>query len=172
MRLDVLTTRGQETLEHEARAAEIWRHHRPHVAYLHTPKDQPATVDALLATPDDCIVGIVEQKSRDMSVDRLIAWRCEWLVTLEKIRAASRICAALRVPLFGFLYLIPDDTLIVRRICDVDGQPIARIRTERTTTRATVNGGTAQRVNAFVDMSGASSFTIHAEGRLPGRSSE
>lgn len=166
MGLDVLTDRGQETIAHEQACVDIWHRHYPRVRYAHTPKREHATVDAVLVNDDDHLVAVVEQKSRTMSLDTLASWDYEWLVTLEKVKAAARICAALRVPLVGFLYLVPDEMLLVRRICDIDGAPVAPIRTERTTTQATVNGGTADRVNAFVDMRGASWFTIHEAGRL------
>lgn len=164
--LDITTPRGQETLGHEARAAEIWHSHYPHMAYVETPKDQPASIDAILVTPDNAIAGAVEQKSRDMTFSQLARWDNEWLVTRAKLDAARMIAVMLRVPVFGFLYMIPEDALIVRRIWNADGTKAAAMRSQATTTQRTVNGGSIERENAFVNMTGALYMTLQARGTL------
>jgi hypothetical protein len=154
--LDIETPLGQETLDHERRSIELWARNYPNLYYCETPKDRPASVDGILTTRDDRIVAVVEQKSRDTTLRQLAAWDCEWLVTQSKIDKGRDLAMHLCVPFLGFLYLIPDDALVVRRIANENGSWAATIRTEATRTRATVNGGSIIRENAYIDMTGAS----------------
>lgn len=160
MSLDIATPRGQRTLEYEQRAAEIFLHHHPLYTYAETPKDRPGLVDALLVEAAQ-VRAVVEQKSRDMTIDTLRSWDYEWLVTMEKVRIASAIAKQLCVPFVGFLYLIPEDALLVKRITNADGSLATGVREESRRTQATVNGGSAVRLNAMIDMSGARWFTMH-----------
>lgn len=150
--MDIQTPRGRETLDHERRSIELWAHNYPNIYYCETPKNRPASVDGILTTRDDRIVAVVEQKSRDTTIKQLLAWNCEWLVTQAKIDRGRDIAKHLCVPFIGFLYLIPDDALIVRRIANEDGSWAATIRTESTRTQATVNGGSIVRENAYINM--------------------
>lgn len=160
MGLDIATPRGQQTLAHEQRAVEIFLRHHPEYTYAETPKNRPGAVDAILIEGAS-VKAVVEQKSRDMTLDTLQSWGYEWLVTAEKIRLASKIAQSLCVPFLGFLYLIPEDALLVKRITNADGSPASGIRLESRSTQATVNGGVAYRENAMIDMSGARWFTMH-----------
>lgn len=160
MSLDIATPRGQATLGHEERAVEIFMRHHPEYIYAETPKNKPGAVDALLIE-GQLVRAVVEQKSRDMTLDTLQAWNYEWLVTADKIRIAADIARSLCVPFLGFLYLIPEDALLVKRIANADGTLVAGIREEFRETQATVNGGKAFRKNAMIDMSGARWFTMH-----------
>ena len=171
MGLDIATPKGQRTLVQEARAVEIFLRHHPEYVYAETPKDRPGAVDALLVK-DGMVKCVVEQKSRDLTVDTLRSWNWEWLVTAEKIRVASTIAKALCVPFVGFLYLVPEDALLVQRITNADGSAAVQMRTDLRETQATVNGGVAVRQNAMIDMSGARWFTMHESLSLGGRDAE
>jgi hypothetical protein len=167
--LDIQTEKGKESMRHERRAVEIFLHHYPGWLYAETPKDAPAIVDAALVDESGGIVGLVEQKSREMTFETLASWGNEWLVTTKKIVEAREAAMALCVPLVGFLYLIPEDALVIQRITNADGSRACPIRSEKTTTQATINGGVARRANCFIDLSGASWFTIFERGSLPSR---
>ena len=56
------------------------------------------------------------------------------------------------------LYLVPDETVLVLRLTDAEGQFLVPYRTERTVTQKTVNGGTAQRLNAYLSMKTAAVY--------------
>jgi hypothetical protein len=162
--LDVLTRRGQDSLQHEGDAVHIWTLHHADITYAETPKTEPADVDAILVR-DNTIVGVVEQKSRDMTLDTLThKYNSEWLITSDKIERGRRVAHALRVPFVGFLYLWPDATLLVQRITNADGSWAASFDTRTTTTQATTNGGTATRQNAYVSMTGARILTKYDGG--------
>lgn len=122
--------------------------------YISTPKDEPALVDAVLMKGDQ-LVAVVETKCRD--IDRKTfegPFDNEWLITFEKVVRSRDIANALGVPLVGFLYLVKDDVLLVKRLSNPDGS-VVPFRVETTETQATVNGGTATRGNAFIRMNGA-----------------
>lgn len=144
--------RGQESLRHEVRAAELLMSRWPRYQYVSTPKDQPADIDAVLVS-EGVVRGVVETKCRDMSAKELFGrFKGRWLVTGDKLERGAWLAYGMRVPFVGCLYLIPDDTLLVLSITKADGEWIPNIKWETTVTQATINGGQAERLNAFVDM--------------------
>lgn len=153
--LDVKSPKGQESLEHELKAVQLWQHHYPDFTYIHTPKDGSALVDAVIGDNDCNVVAIVEQKSRNMTLEQLHKWDMEWLVTHAKIEAGRVTARALGVPFIGFLYLIPDDLLITKQLSDANGQWTCEYRVEMTETQETINGGKVVRENAFIDLTDA-----------------
>lgn len=153
--LDVNSPKGQQSLEHELRAVQLWNSHYTDFTYVHTPKDGSALVDAVIVDNDTNVVAVVEQKSRNMSFEQLQNWDMEWLITYDKIEAGRYVGHALGVPYIGFLYLIPDDLLITQRISDKDGNWTCTFRTDKTETQETINGGQIVRLNAYIDVSGA-----------------
>lgn len=153
--LDVNTLKGQESLKHELRAVELWNYHYQDFTYVHTPKDGPALVDAVIVDLDANVVAVVEQKSRNMSLEQLQKWDNEWLITFDKIEAGRYVANSLGVPYIGFLYLIPDDLLITKKISDKHGQWTCDFRTDITETQETINGGKIDRLNAYIKLDGA-----------------
>ena len=153
--LDVNSPKGQESLEHELRAVQLWQHHYPNFTYIHTPKDGSALVDAVIGDNDCNVVAIVEQKSRNMSLEQLQKWNNEWLVTHAKIEAGRTTAHALGVPFIGFLYLIPDDLLITKQLSNAKGEWTCDFRVDMTETQETINGGKITRENAFIDLTEA-----------------
>jgi hypothetical protein len=153
--LDVNTAKGQESLEHELRAVQLWQHHYPDYTYIHTPKNGPALVDAVIGDNDTNVVAVVEQKSRNMSLEQLQKWDMEWLVTFAKIEAGRLTAHALGVPFVGFLYLIPDDLLITKQLSNANGEWTCNFRTALTETQETINGGKIVRENAYIDLTEA-----------------
>jgi hypothetical protein len=153
MSLDILTEKGQQTVLQEQRAKQILEMTTKFV-YVETPKDKPCAVDAVLVS-DGCVVGVAETKCRNMSILQLQRFNNEGLVTEEKLLNARNLAKALYVPLYGVLYLVPDDTVLFKKLSKVDGSWDVPFRTEETKTQATVNGGIAVRSNAFIDMSKA-----------------
>lgn len=151
--MDILTAKGKVTVEQEAEAGFMFECATGY-RYVNTPKKKPAVVDALL-TQDGELGGIAETKCRMMTVDEFDGFGWKWLVTYSKLAKAQQISEMLCVPLIGMLYLVPDKTLLYRRITNADGSWACDFHTEDTTTQATVNGGKAVRKNMFIDMSDA-----------------
>lgn len=154
--MDVLTPKGQQTIEDEKEAVRIFNLHHPDIIYCHTPKTRESPVDALLMRRNE-IIGVVETKCRyDMTHEQFIFHRNgEWLVTFEKLIAARDIAAKLTVPLIGFLYLVQDRVLLVRGLTDSDGRWVVEMSMRKTETQATVNGGKVVRANAYVHFADA-----------------
>lgn len=151
--MDILTAKGKVTVEQENEAAAMFSAATGY-NYIGTPKNQPAVVDAMIVR-DQTLFAIAETKCRAMTVDEFDGFDWKWLVTYSKIAKAQQLSEALCVPLIGILYLVPDKTLLYRRITNTDGSWACNFSTEDTSTQATVNGGKAVRKNTFIDMTDA-----------------
>jgi hypothetical protein len=153
--LDVNTPKGQQSLQHELRAVELWNYHYPQFTYVHTPKDGSALVDAVICDNEANVCAVVEQKSRNMTLEQLQKWDNEWLITFDKIEAGRYVGNALGVAYIGFLYLIPDDLLIIQQISDGQGKWTCDYRLDTTETQETINGGLVTRLNAYINLDNA-----------------
>lgn len=159
--LDINTEKGQVTLKQEERAVEIFEARNPQgYTFVGTKKNRPVVVDGFLVK-DGVIEGVVETKCRTMTYRELIQdFDGLWLVTFEKIEDSRRLASALSVPLYGFLYLVPNDRLLVQQISTEDGLYLPSIRIEATKTQKTVNGGQIVRNNAYIDMRHSESYRM------------
>lgn len=152
MVLDVLTPKGQETVAQEDEAASLLFAHRQ-IRYVRTPKDGPAAVDAVLTHDAHGLCAVAEMKCRQMTHEGLIQdYDGEWLITYDKVLKLCDAARLLGVPGMGLLYLVPDRILLTIKICDHNGELSQQLIVKRTPTQATVNGGQAMRVNAYVPM--------------------
>jgi hypothetical protein len=154
--MDILTTRGQQTVADESDAYSIWERNFPEFQVISTPKDKPAVIDALLLK-NNILRYAVETKCRyDMTLESFELERgYEWLITHEKVIKSAALAKDLGLPLVGFLYFVKDKCLLAKRIADADGKIVCKMRTANTKTQTTVNGGEIIRTNAFLDMDGA-----------------
>ncbi len=157
MTLDVLSKAGQETVRDEALAASLWESHNAGWSYASTPKAKASAVDAVLVQNGSLVGAIVETKCRyDLGYSKFFGvFRGQWLMTLAKVTKCAEVSRLLCVPFYGFLYLPEEDILLTQRITDSTGTIIVPYTTSLTETQAGVNGGTARRENAFIDMSSA-----------------
>jgi hypothetical protein len=160
--MDILTPKGEETRKQEVRAIDILLRNMKGYHYVDTPKEKPAIIDGFI-TKGGFIAYACEVKCRTMTKQTLETdYQNRWLVTLDKIIAAREVAGALCVPLVGLLYLVPDDLLLVQRICEEPDNQLGLFATsmilETTVTQRTVNGGTAKRTNAYIDMTNAKVF--------------
>jgi hypothetical protein len=149
MSLDITTPKGQVSLKDEQIVAR-WFNRKEGYIYAQTPKHSPAKVDAVLVK-GDTIIGLAETKCRyGVPLSKLrTAWHNEWLVTWEKVESGLKMAEQLCVPLFGFLYLVDDDVLLIANLSK------AEIRQEFTETQETINGGKIVRENGFIPMENA-----------------
>lgn len=150
--MDILTPKGIATLKQERRAIELLRSKHPDVAYIHTPKDEPAKIDGVLIK-NNAVIAVVETKCRRMDYDTFTrTFENEWLITFDKLLDGRKIARDLRVPFVGMLYLVDSDTLLSQRIADENGDWALPMRIKQTETQKTVNGGVVVRTNAYVKL--------------------
>ena len=156
--LDVLTPKGQKSIVDEQKAKAIFLRNFSEYNYIETHKDKSADVDAFL-TKDLVIKAIIETKCRyDVTIEEFKErYKSQWLITFDKLERAKVLAKILQVDVVGFLYLVQSETLLVQKIID-DGEYVGRIVIEKTKTQKTINGGSVERVNAFIDMTQARSF--------------
>lgn len=159
--LDILTTKGQESLRQERRMLdalkEAWQ-----FQVFETDKDSPCEVDGFLAR-DNIVVGVFESKCRHLDLEQLRKFDNTWLVTFDKVLAGLELSRKLHVPYYGLVYLLDEPMGLMVQISDAKGSPIVKMEVAQTTTQRTVNGGTIQRANAYIDMSTAYTFPIPPE---------
>jgi hypothetical protein len=158
MALDINTPRGQKTLADEREAVAIFESHHPGCRYFDTTKQEAGDIDGVVCHLEKHSVScVVETKCRyDVTLEQFcIDYSEEWLVTFDKIIKGMKIAEAMRVPLYGFLYIVQNRALLMRRLWSpANGLEFSRMMVRKTQTQATINGGQAVRDNAFLDMSG------------------
>lgn len=149
MDLDIATPRGQVSLKDEQIVASWFSSKKNHV-YAQTPKDSPVKIDALLIK-DGNLVGLAETKCR-YNIDLAgfkTRYKNEWLITAEKVESSLKLAEQFCVPLYGLLYLVNDDVLLIQNLSK------ARMYKKFTKTQKTINGGKIVRENSFVSMENA-----------------
>jgi hypothetical protein len=156
--LDINTPRGQQTLTDEKRAVELFTNQYKRWKYQHTNKTTMAKADAIL-TKDDEVAGLVLMSCRyNCSVDTMMTtWGAEWLLTWRKLAIGALLARYLQTPLYGFIYIVAEDTLLIKKLFDpLKPEPwCAAFHTELTQTQATVNGGSVIRRNAYIKIDNA-----------------
>jgi hypothetical protein len=152
MALDVLSKRGRQAVEESRLGLALVG--RP---YVETAQEREGDIDGFfLSQNGTTLAAAFEAKARDMTLDQLRnGYGNEWLVTYEKIAKGAAISRSLCVPLFGVVYLIPDQTTLLVKLTDDHGNIVAPVRLAVTETRANCNGGKAIRTNAYVSMENA-----------------
>lgn len=150
--LDVLTPAGKVTLQQELTAYAIFERHHPGYTIEHTDKDKPEPFDGRIMLRGK-VMALVETKCRaDVDFYEFqTRYRNRWLITERKLKFAAACAERERVPLYGFLYIVRGQVLMVKRLTDARGNLVEH-ETAETKTQATVNGGEAIRLNAFIDM--------------------
>ena len=156
--MDILTPRGQSWKNYAEEAVWVFEsQYGEEFGIALTDWRKPVSYDGcIVRKKTKTICAALEIKCRSMTLGKLVhEYRGEWLVTLEKLKEGQKAAANLGVPFFGLLYLVPERRLLIRRLTDGAGRLIHVKRTEETVTKATCNGGEARRMNAFIDMRGA-----------------
>lgn len=160
--MDALTPKAAPAMREEMHAAQALLA-ATGLRYVHTPKHKPARVDAIIASVEETEAGrvitaeaVAEMKCRTLTLDEFRG-RCagELLVTFDKLVAGRDAARMLRVPFWLLLWLAADRALLRLTIADAAGEFVAAFRAANTLTSATINGGTENRVNAYVDFGNA-----------------
>lgn len=110
---------------------------------------------------------VYEIKVRDFSYQHLQQhFNNELLVSKSKVNAGvmlSRIC---KIPFYIFVYCLKDNTLLLKRITDSEGDVDAIYQEKVTTTKKTIEGGEADRLNAFIKMTDLVILPHHLESEM------
>ena len=147
--MDILTEKGQQSLRHEEEMLAIIMD-KYGLDIIETNKDRPALCDGFIVR-NGIITGVFESKCRNNTIEDFNRWG-SWLVTYEKIDGLAWLSSKLCVPAVGFLYSIPDGTVLKWHITDEAGNYLIDIKGDDTITQATINGGQAKRENAYLPM--------------------
>jgi len=172
--LDINTPAGRETLADEMRAARAFEDQFG-VRYIHTKTDSTAVVDAVIINKQNEVGGVVLASSRyNCTVDTFMTtWGAEWLLTWRKLMGGARVARDMRVTLYGFIFVVDDHVLLIKKLYDPtkptrEGRWITSYRTDDTLTQGTVNGGTAFRRNAFIDIERATRVPVPTDAERAG----
>ena len=161
--LDINTPKGREAAADQQRAAEIvFRSSAAH-SFVHTAMNDAAAIDGFIVK-DGIAVGIAEIKSRyDMNYAQLMVDRAaEWLLTHQKLLDLQKVSQLLRLPGYGFIYLKQEGMVLVVQLTNAEGEIICKYRVENTATQRTINGGVANRDNAFISVVNAKIYREQA----------
>ena len=147
--MDILTEKGQQSLRSEEEMLAIIMG-KYDLDIIETNKDRPAICDGFIVQ-NGIITGVFESKCRNNTLEDFNRWG-SWLVTYEKIDGLAWLSSKLCVPAVGFLYSIPDRTVLKWKITDKEGNYLFDFKVDETITQATINGGQAKRENAYLPM--------------------
>jgi hypothetical protein len=162
--VDINTPKGQESRAQEQRILRSLRKQYIgkgiDIQFAETDKSLPASLDGVMIV-DGEVTGVYEVKCRNMNLDKLKnSYSNETLLTYDKLCAGVDVSTRLMVPFYCIVYLIDEPLGLIVQLTDQKGQIIAKARLERTKTPASINGGSAVRTNAYVNMSTAHPFPI------------
>lgn len=157
--LDINTPKGRQSYADQLKAVQIVYRHAPDtMSFVHTAGDDAAPIDGFLIK-NGTVSGVAEIKSRNMTREQLFGrFQGEWLLTFQKLKDMGNMCSILRVNGYGLLYLIPSRIVLAVQLCSFTGGIVCQHRIDRTETRATINGGIANRVNAYIQMNQAKEY--------------
>jgi hypothetical protein len=147
--LDVNTPKGEAaTAAERAMMLRFAAEHKAEIA--ETPKKYDGIIDGFVVeVPSYEIRFGYEAKTRNASLEDLRKWG-SYLITAEKLDRGAALCAELRVHFCLLVSLEKDGSAIIYHVSDRHGNFVFDFDRRATITQATVNGGTANRVNAFL----------------------
>jgi hypothetical protein len=148
MKLDTHTEKGRQHREQETRLEQFLKHSYPQLDFLHTDPDKPAALD-LLVLSGRIPSAVAEIKCRNNPME-YFEERGSLLITDHKRLMLGEVSKAFHVPGYVILYSIPDDDIRVSIVTDRTGLFCYHSPTATTQTQATCNGGTAERLNAYL----------------------
>ena len=154
MSLDVLTPRGQESVAQEIEQLEILARADAGVSFIHTPKEEPSDVDGFISR-DGAVTGMFMSSCRQATRDQMRKWGDEFILTADKVVKATSLAKQLCMPVYAFVYLVPDKLVLVQTLVNKRGEVMPNLRIQRTETKATTNGGKIVRSNAYISLEGA-----------------
>jgi len=165
--MDIKTPKGVKSLLDERKAVQLYLRYHPEVQFVETNKKMPLAVDGLVIEGGR-LRSLVEIKCRyDADLDMFFdEYSGEWLITMAKVEKAIGLATGLGVSFEGWLYVVQSNALLVLPISsvelDADECVKATVQNLRkaayTDTQATINGGTANRLNGYFDLYAATLY--------------
>ena len=156
--MNIQTEKGQESLRMEREAVDRLIELKPRYIFVETPKDTYAAVDGMLCLRGE-IRAAVEVKVRNMTREKLRdVFDNTWLVSMHKLEAGKVLSQLLKVPFYGMLYLLPEKIIIMLEITNQKGEWLFDFEKKITRTMKCVNGGEAERLNAFLPLETAKEY--------------
>jgi hypothetical protein len=103
------------------------------------------------------MTGLAEIKSRKTAGEKPLTRKYlsengGYLITAEKLKFGALASSMYKVPFYVIVSLMEENVILVWQITTSTGDYTEKFETKQTPTRATVNGGTAFRTNAFLKM--------------------
>jgi len=149
MSLDCLTPAGQRAIEAQRAILDRFLSVYPDVECLLTATDQPAAVDAVIGRRG-VVVAVAEVKARNATLACLREQFGSYLITASKIEEARKVGMGLSASTLLIVGLL--DAIVWWKLAAPDGSWLVPFRCEETVTQATVNGGSACRLNAYLSL--------------------
>lgn len=120
--------------------------------------DHETTVVDGIASINNVASFIYENKCRKASlIDKKIKYRGrfynDYLISHNKIEEGAKLSKMLKLPFLIFIYFEENDTLAYFQVTNQKGKIMIDYDQKRSKTQNTVNGGVANRVNAFIKLS-------------------
>ncbi len=147
-KLDVLTAKGKAATADEKSVYAALAVVYPNMEIFLTPKNKPARADAI-AIYGVHVYAVIEVKSRNMTVEQANQFKT-WIVTADKLDACIDTARNLNAKLITICYCQPSRAFYMWNIIDENGDIVVDVERRRTKTQKTVNGGEAERLNAFI----------------------
>lgn len=159
MALGILTPKGVETVKQEEAMLDYlagkWG-----VKWIAVSKDNAASVARVdgFFVRGQVVQAVYESKCR-------VKWDGydSLLITADKIENGATVSAILAVPFLVLLYVVPHGRVYCWRVTDSAGRVVLPMMRKRTETQATVNGGVANRENAFLKLENAMQYLVEVQ---------
>lgn len=185
--IDAMSPRGLVAVEWARKGLNAWNRMHPQYCWIETKQDRYADLDVIIGKPEGdwaekhignpvdakCLwIGaeldqVMEIKSRfNVTKEKFFdEWQGRWLVTYDKLKRCYDTAFSLRADLTGLLVLVDSKVCyhkVLAKYNKENGGLEWQIKFEilQTETQKTINGGSALRKNAFIDMTEAHPIEI------------
>jgi hypothetical protein len=184
--IDAMSPRGLVAIKWARKGLNAWHRENPLFCWMETKQDRYADLDAIIGIPDvnwptdveyegsarmayisSELDQVMEIKSRfDVTKEKFFGeWKGTWLVTYDKLKRCYDTAFSLRTNLTGLLVLVDSKVCYHKLLAEYNKETGGlewRIKFEvmTTETQKTINGGTALRENAYIDMNGVDEIKI------------
>lgn len=185
MKLNAQTPRGKKALHYSRLGLRAFIRANPRYCYLQTNEKTPADLDAIIGVPDKewvkrvnpevdarfLYIGgevdhVLEAKARDMTKEKFFGdYKGTWLVSYDKLKRCYDTAFSLRTNFCGLLVLIPEMVCYHRLLAEYNEETgglewRVKFKVMETETQKNINGGSALRENAYIDMNGVEEIKI------------
>lgn len=159
--LDANTPLGRAAIATSREGIEAFLREHPTLRLIETDQEKPADVDGIIHS-DGMIRAVVELRTRYITIDRMMdTFDGKWLVSYDKLKRGRDLARALRCEFIGVIVLALSSVVLVKKLCDSDGNWTCDFTTAISDTKATVNSNAIdRRKNAYVDVTTARQYNL------------